>query len=340
VSGFAIGGGGALTAQGSTGPISGTTTSSQPFGAAVSPNGQDLYVANFALGSVSTYSIGPGGALTAQGPPAISGVNSSSGAYELAVSPDQGPVAAYAAMLSPTTATGTFSAQPSVAGSTPIGTYAWQFGDGTRASGPLVTHTFPARGTYAVTLTLTGTDSCSVSGPFTGQSAMCTSDPPATFTHAITMPAPPVASREAISGVAKGKPKLAFTVAAGTLAPSLATITVNLPTGLTWSTRKTNLARHIAVTGANGKAAKFTATVHRRALTLALASVQPSARVTITNPELWASKSLVKQVDPPRKSGKRGKKVKRPKPVRLTFKLKLTDAAHDAINLVLKATAA
>ncbi|MDQ6775874.1 MAG: beta-propeller fold lactonase family protein [Actinomycetota bacterium] len=333
VSAFSIGAGGALTAQGSSGPISATTTSAQPFGAAVSPGGQDLYVADFALGSVSTFSIGAGGVLTRLGPPVLSGSSGASGAYELAVSPDQGPTAAYSVLLSPTGPAGTFSAQPSVAGSAPIGAYAWQFGDGTGATGPLVMHTFPTRGTYTVTLTLTDTDLCSVSGPFTGQSVSCVPDPAASFSHAITVPASPIASRDSLTGVAKGKPKLSFTVTTGALAPSLATIAVNLPRGLTCSSRRRDRTHHITVTGTDGKPAKFTAAARHGTLTVTLVTAQTSAKVTIASPELSATQRLVNEV-------KSNKRVKRHKRVKLTFKLKLTDTADDAISLSIKATAA
>jgi 6-phosphogluconolactonase len=332
VSTFSIGAGGVLAMQGNTSALSGTTTSSQPFGAAVSPSGQSLYVANFALGSVSTFAIGAGGSLTAQGPSVLSGSSSASGAYELVVSPDVGPAAAFAASVSPTAPASVFSAQPSLPGSAPIATYAWQFSDGTRQTGPLVSHTFPRAGSYTVTLTLTGADSCSSSGPYTGQSAACVTDPAATSSHVITVPAPPSASRESINGVAKGKPKLAFALTAGRLAPSLASISVTLPRGLAFSSRRATLARRITVTGASGRPVKYSATVRHGALTITLASSQPSARVAITSPELSVGKSLLAKFKP----SKRGK---RHKPVKLTFALKLTDAAHDAMSLHIRATA-
>jgi DNA-binding beta-propeller fold protein YncE len=335
VSTFSIGAGGALTAQGVTGAISGTSSSSQPFGAAVSPGGENLYVANFTAGTVSTFSIGAAGALTLEAS-SVSGSSLGSEPYQVAVSPDRGPTADYGALVSPTAPAGTFSAQPSIAGSAPIGTYTWQFGDGTQATGPLATHTFPRRGTYTVTLTLADTDGCSVFGPFTGQSAACTLDPAASFSHAITVPAPPTVSRASLTGVGKGKPKLAFTITAGPLAPSLSTITVTPPHGLTCSSRRRNLTRDIAVKGANGKPVKFTAAMHHGALTITLASAEASANVTISSPELAATQRLMSEVKP-RRTGTRGK---RRNPVKLTFKLKLTDTARDAINLRIRATAA
>ncbi|HWF36389.1 MAG TPA: beta-propeller fold lactonase family protein [Solirubrobacteraceae bacterium] len=332
VSTFSIGAGGALTAAGTTGPLSGTATSAQPFGAAVAPSGQYLYVANFALGSISAFAIGAGGMLTAQGDAVLSGSSSGSGAYELVVSPDQGPTAAEAATVSPIAPAAVFSGQGSTPGSAPIATYAWQFSDGTRQTGPLVTHIFHARGRYTVTLTVTDTDSCSIFGPFTGQSAYCIADPAAITSRVITVPSPPQGSRGSITGVARAKPKLAFTLTRGTLAPSLVSVAVTLPKGLTFSSRKQDLARHIVITGANRRPAKYAAAVRHGVLTVTVASAQTSLRVTIVSPELSASKHLVTEVKP-------SKHGKRHKPVKLTFRLKLTDIARDAMNLSLKTTA-
>ncbi len=49
----------------------------------------------------------------------------------------------------------TFSGQSSVPGSSPIVSFEWGFGDGGTASGPDVTYTYTAQGTYQVTLTVT-----------------------------------------------------------------------------------------------------------------------------------------------------------------------------------------
>ena len=65
-----------------------------------------------------------------------------------------------------------------------ITSYAWNFGDGTTASGVAVSHTFSAAGTYVVRLTVTATD---------GSTATTTQDvvvsaaaPPGTLTAVIT----------------------------------------------------------------------------------------------------------------------------------------------------------
>ena len=218
-------------------------------------------------------------------------------------------------------------------------TYSWQLGDGGTATGPQVSHVYANPGTYTVTLALTDTDFCSVLGPFTGHSAYCASDPAASTSQTITVPAPvlpaalrPTASHESITGVAKRKPKLAFTVAAGKNAPALKTIAVSLPGGLSFSSKKKSLAHDITLKGANGKRLKFTAKLSHGVLTFTLGAAAAKAQVTIASPELSASKSLAKKV-------KKSKAGKRHKPVKLSFKLAATDAHHTTTRLTLKLSA-
>jgi DNA-binding beta-propeller fold protein YncE len=189
VSTFSIGAGGALTQLG-TGLISGTARSSAPSDVAVSPDGQELYVTNSGAGTVSSFSIGAEGVLTQQGTGALVASNPGSLPASVAVSPDAGPSAAFTATPARVGTVSVFNAQASSAGSAPIASYTWQFGDGSSASGALVDHVFATAGPYKVTLALTDTDSCSVFGPFTGQTAFCTADPAASSSQTITIPAP------------------------------------------------------------------------------------------------------------------------------------------------------
>ena len=52
----------------------------------------------------------------------------------------------------------TFDGSQSQPGSSPIANYEWNFGDGTTASGAVVTYVYNSPGTYQVTLTITGQD--------------------------------------------------------------------------------------------------------------------------------------------------------------------------------------
>jgi 6-phosphogluconolactonase (cycloisomerase 2 family) len=332
VSTFSIGAGGALTAVGS--PL----TSASAATPAVSPNGQYLYLSNYNEGAVSTFSIGAGGALTPVGMPVTSGADTNSEPWGIVVSPDQGPTAAYTPAVAEAGSPSAFSAVASTAGSAPIGSYSWQFGDGSTATGATVDHAFATPGTYNVTLTLTDTDLCSVSGPFVGTSSYCATDPAATVTRTITVPPVPVpvpkpkiglptVSHDSIAGVAKRKPKLTFTLTAGKNAPALHTIAVSLPRGLSFSTKKKRLAHDITVKGK-----KFTAKVSHGTLTITLAAATAKAQVTIISPELSASKGLAGKV-------KKSKTGKHHKAVKLTFKLKATDIHHTATTLSLKLTA-
>ena len=62
------------------------------------------------------------------------------------------PTAAFTATV--TDLAGTFDAGASTDPDGPVATYSWDFGDGTQATGQLVTHAFPGPGEYTVTLTV------------------------------------------------------------------------------------------------------------------------------------------------------------------------------------------
>jgi hypothetical protein len=81
----------------------------------------------------------------------------------------------------------TFDGSQSQPGSSPIASYDWDFGDGNRGSGAIVTHIYNTSGVYGVTLTVTGQDGLSN----TGGPVQITIQPEATVEPEPT-PLPPV----------------------------------------------------------------------------------------------------------------------------------------------------
>ena len=145
------------------------TVGSDSSGAAVSPDGTTAFVANYGSNSVTPITTSTG----APGAPITVG----SGPRAVAVMPDNGPTASLAA--STTGSTTTFNATASVPGSSPIVSYAWDFGDGHTAttSSATTAHTYATgicAGTIsspACTATVTVTDAvgASTTRVFTGQ---------------------------------------------------------------------------------------------------------------------------------------------------------------------------
>jgi PKD repeat protein len=164
-----------------------------------------------------------------------------------------------------------------------INLYSWSFGDGGTAVGASPSHTYKAKGVYTVKLTVT--DSFGLS---------------ATVTRVLTVTAtgPPTQSRASLSGIAKGKPKLTFQLAAGLNAPRLERIVIGLPGGLSFA--KQGLAKGLSVKGAGGRELSFTESLSHGALTIKLRSAAGNVQVTLAGAAIAARKVLVHTV----KSGK------------------------------------
>jgi DNA-binding beta-propeller fold protein YncE len=166
--------------------VSATVLTLQPTSLAIAPDGGYLYVTN-GSGTVTGYQIGSTGALTlvsGAGQPAPTG-DSPGG---IVVTPDSGPTAAFSESAAASGSPSTFNGSSSTAGSTPIGTYKWQFGDGSSGTGETTSHAYAGPGTYTVTLTVSGSDSCSVAAPFTGVTPFCIADAGASVSHQLTIP--------------------------------------------------------------------------------------------------------------------------------------------------------
>jgi hypothetical protein len=119
----------------------------------------------------------------------------------------------------------------------------------------------------------------------------------------------PKLSRGSLTGIASGRPKLAFTLTAGISAPKLKKIAVSPPRGLSFARSTRALKRGTQVRGASFK-------VRGGKLIITLRHPVTGLRVTITPPALSASRSLVGH--------------------RIAMKLHVTDASAFATTLKLK----
>jgi hypothetical protein len=103
----------------------------------------------------------------------------------------------------------------------------------------------------------------------------------------------PKVSGASLSGMAKDKPRLAFTVHQGSHAPELKAISVSLPAGLSF--RRSGLARGVTVTGPGRKRARFTATVTRGSLTIALRGPESAVTVIVHGRAITEASKLARQ---------------------------------------------
>ncbi len=138
-----------------------------------------------------------------------------------------------------------------------------------------------------------------------------------------TIVAGPPTSGGSLGGVAKGKAKLSFTIAAGIGAPGLKSLLVSLPGGLSFSTSSKSLSKGIVIKGANGKHVKFKAKLSHGKLTITLGSAVGKATITISPPAIRVSSSLERN-------------VKHGKTKNLSIGLKLTDMSHKTTGITLK----
>ena len=149
----------------------------------------------------------------------------------------------------------------------------------------------------------------------------------ATF-QTVAVPVPPTVgkpsqSHASLTGLAKRKARLSFTVSAGSNAPAIKTISVSLPGGLTFAGKTKQLTKGTSVTGANGKRLKFTVKRSHGTLQITLKSPASTVRVTIGGPAITVTAKLAKAV-----------KHKRTK--KLTVVLKVTDASHNTTRLTIR----
>ncbi len=189
-----------ISPQGALTPVPGspfTPRGDDPNSVVVAPDSMHVYVSNYGVfewqpgeptnSTVSALSITPDGGLSAiPGSPFATGYAPT----ELAISPDEGPTAAFTPSAAPTGDPTTFDATASSDPDYPLASYRWAFGDGQTetTSSVTATHTYATPGVYTVTLTVTDAADCSTEQIFTGQTASCDGSSRAEISHQVTVP--------------------------------------------------------------------------------------------------------------------------------------------------------
>ncbi len=150
---------------------------------------------------------------------------------------------------------------------------------------------------------------------------------PSQVTEHLLRPGKPRLQRAALSGLITQRPKLGFTLLAGTNAPPVRSLTISLPRGITVAARK---LRRDALMGAGRVRA---ATVRNGKLTINLTAPLSKASLTLRWPTLRESATLHRRVHPRRKAGKHT--ARRLKLV-LTTGVSLVDATGRATKLTIR----
>jgi subtilase family serine protease len=135
-----------------------------------------------------------------------------------------------------------------------------------------------------------------------------------TFTWTVVVPgAPQVTGAHRLSGLGRGRPKLTFSLAAGTFAPALEAVTIRLPGGLSFATSGRALAKGTVVRSGSKKVA-FSVARKGGALTITFGAATSRVSVTARVPALAISDSEAAKV--------RARKVKK-----LMLAVRATDAS-------------
>ncbi len=157
-------------------------------------------------------------------------------AMAVAVLPDQAPTARFSTVPGNVGQQTSFDASASSATGCPVGTYSWDFGDGTTASSstPTIDHIYTTTGNYDVALTVTTTCGTSTTTAFTGQTNVRRGNPSATATSNViiagdsTLTIDPIQNRSTVESVSDTVTAVAHTDGAEPI-----TYSANgLPTGI------------------------------------------------------------------------------------------------------------
>jgi PKD repeat protein len=190
VSVFAIGAGGALSPV-ACDPATICKAGSGAVALAVDPSGRHLYVANSGASSVSVFAIGVGGVLSpvACDPTTVCKTGKNPFFLSLAISPDQGPRAAFAATVGQPGSASSFDASSSSDADGQVVRFDWNFGDGTslQNGGATPQHTYATTGSYMASVTVTDDAGCSAIQVFTGRTVSCNGGPAAIARAVVTV---------------------------------------------------------------------------------------------------------------------------------------------------------
>ena len=204
----------------------------RPSNIAITPDGTTAYVTNWGINNVTPIATSTN----------IAGTTITVGTdpIDVAITPDQAPVAELSVTPEPAGTPTSFDASASVAPSSAIVSYFWNFGDGhtQTTSVPTVTHTYATADTYTAAVTETDAAGTSTSQVFTGQTVSLNGGPGAVATASVvivsctsagtcdaTVSSPATPSAPAQSVQAVGKP----TSPTGTFVMSLAPASLVCP---------------------------------------------------------------------------------------------------------------
>ena len=217
----------------------------------VTPDGRQLIVAGTdgTNNSTSVYSLGLPSLTLGAANNLGTGFGTLGGPQELAVTPDQAPVAAFSSTVGAAGSASTFNAGGSSVAYGSVNQFHWTFGDGQSqtTTGQTTSHTYASAGNYTVTLVETdsagtsvppavGFTLFSVNGP--GQTPFRRADVSATVTHQISVP-PPGTTPTTLPPGTPGAPVLVLNPALGPPG-TLVTVTGsgfphNTPITVSWS---------------------------------------------------------------------------------------------------------
>lgn len=163
----------------------------EPEYVAIAPDGTRGFISSYGVNSALPFDTVPDP--SAFGPPIATSTEPS----QIAIVPDQGPVANFTHSRIRPGVVGQLNAAGSSDSDGSIVNYAWNFADGGTATSaaPTISHKFAKPGSYTVQLTVTDNEGCSTSFTFTGQTASCNGGAPATVALPVEVAYPGVKVR-------------------------------------------------------------------------------------------------------------------------------------------------